>query len=63
MQFSLVIGSQRRKPATAWKEAARMVELEREHIRLEVDLLTCLGKIDRMQKKNDEMDAQRESRC
>ena len=32
-----------------------MVELEREKNQLEDDLLMCLGKIDRMQKKTDEM--------
>ena len=40
--------TQRCKPASAWKEAARMVELEREKNQLENDLLTFLGKIDRM---------------
>ena len=40
-------------PANAWKEAARIVELEREKEQLEDDLLTFLGKIDQM----------RESRC
>ena len=47
--------TQRCKPASAWKEAARMVELEREKNQLEDDLLTFLGKVDRMQKKIDEM--------
>ena len=42
------------KPASAWKEA-RMVELEREKSPLEDDLLTFLGRIDRMQKKIDDM--------
>ena len=42
-------------PASAWKEAARIVELEREKEQLEDDLLTFLGKIDQMQKKIDEM--------
>ena len=46
-------GTQRCMPASAWKEAARIVELEREQ--LEDDLLTFLGKIDQMQKKIDEM--------
>ena len=35
-------------PASAWKEAARIVELEREEEQLEDDLLTFLGKIDLM---------------
>ena len=38
-----------------WKEAARMVQLEREKNQLEDDLLKFLGKNDRMQKKIDEM--------
>ena len=42
-------------PASAWKEAARVVELERKKEQLEDDLLTFLGKIDQMQKKIDEM--------
>ena len=48
-------GTQRCKPASARKEAARIVELEREKEQLEDDLLTFLGKIDQMQKKIDEM--------
>ena len=40
-------------PASAWKEAARIVELEREKEQLEDDLLMFLGKIDQMQKKID----------
>ena len=48
-------GTQRCMPASAWKEAARIVELEREKEQLEDDLLACLGKIDRMQEKIDEM--------
>ena len=48
-------GTQRCMPASAWKEAARIVELEREKEQLEDDLLTLLGKIDQMQKKMDEM--------
>ena len=47
--------TQRCKPATAWKEAARKVELEREKNQLADDLLTCLGKIDWMQKTIDEV--------
>ena len=47
--------TQRCKPASAWKEAVRIVELEREKEQLEDDLLACLGKIDQMQKKIDEM--------
>ena len=47
--------TQKCKAASAWKEAARMVELEREKNQLEDDLLTFLGKIDRVQKKIDEM--------
>ena len=39
-------------PASAWKEAARIVELEREKAQLEDDLLTFLGKIDQMQLEN-----------
>ena len=42
-------------PASAWKEAARIVELEREKEQLEDDSLTFLGKIDQMQKKIDVM--------
>ena len=42
-------------PASACKEAARIVELEREKEQLEDDLLTFLGKIDQMQKKIDVM--------
>ena len=38
-------------PASAWKEAVRIVEKEQ----LEDDLLTLLAKIDRIQKKIDEM--------
>ena len=38
-----------------WKEAARMVQLEREKNQFEDDLLKFLGKNDRMQKKIDEM--------
>ena len=48
-------GTQRCMPASAWKEAARIVELEREKEQLEDDLMTFLGKIDHMQKKIDEM--------
>ena len=47
--------TQRCMPASAWKEAARIVELEREKEQLEDDLLTFLGKIDQMQKKIDVM--------
>ena len=47
--------TQRCMPASAWKEAARIVELEREKEQLEDDLVACLGKIDRMQKKIGEM--------
>ena len=47
-------------PANVWKEAALIVELERENEQLEDDLLTFLGKNDQMPKKIDEM---RESRC
>ena len=45
-------GTQRCMPASAWKEAARIVEQEREKEQLEDDLLTFLGflgKIDQMQ--------------
>ena len=45
--------TQRCMPASAWKEAARIVELEREKAQLEDDLLMFLGKIDQMQKKID----------
>ena len=37
-------------PASAWKETARIVGLEREKEKPEDDLLTFLGKIDQMQK-------------
>ena len=47
--------TQRCKPASAWKVAARMVELEREKNQLEDDVLRCLGLNDRMQKKIGEM--------
>ena len=43
-------GTQRCMPASAWKEAARIVGLEREKENPEDDLLTFLGKIDQMQK-------------
>ena len=55
VRLSPVIGTKRCMPAIAWKEAARIVELEREKDQLEDDLLTFLGKIDQMQKKIDEM--------
>ena len=38
-----------------WKEAARMVQLEREKNQSQDDLLKFLGKNDRMKKKIDEM--------
>ena len=41
--------------ASAWKEAARILELEREEEQVEDDPLTFLGKVDQMQKKIDEM--------
>ena len=47
--------TQRCKAASASKEAARFVELERETNQLEDDLLTRLEKIDWMQRKIDEM--------
>ena len=48
-------GTQRCMPASACKEAARIVELEREKEQLEDDMLTFLGKIYQMQKKIDVM--------
>ena len=45
--------TQRCMPASAWKEAARILELEREKEQLEDDLLMLLGKIDQIQKKID----------
>ena len=60
LQLSRVIGTGlRRDPevhaSECLKEAARIVELEREKEQLEDDLLACLGKIDQMQKKIGEM--------
>ena len=48
-------GTHRCMSTNAWKEAARIVELEREKEQLEDDMLTFLGKIDQMQKKIDVM--------
>ena len=48
-------GTQRCMPASAWKKAVRIVELEQEKEQLDDDLLTFLRKIDQMQKKINEM--------